>query len=586
MGEEPTFRQLLHRVREVTLGAYAHQDLPFEKLLEDLQPQRDMSYTPLFQVMLVFQNTPQSEADGTELNVKQLGITENSHSHFDMTLWMLDSAEGITGELQYNTDLFEQETILRVIDNLQNLLEGIVTNPDQPITMYPLLNQAQKDHLRRWHQSSLALPPVETIQALFEKHVVEQPEAIAVVWQDQHLSYAELDQQANQLSTYLQALGVGPEARVGVYLERSPQMIVAVMAVLKAGGAYIPIDPAYPLERVSMMIDDSRPHVLLTQTKLQDNLSDFDLTIAYIDQDRPRLSSQKPVCRASKSNLAYIVYTSGSTGRPKGVMVTHHTFINAYEAWADQYNLEPGMNHLQMASFSFDVFSGDFARALCSGGTLVLCPREALLMPDELYTLLNEQNIHCGEFVPAVVKPLLHYLTTENLSFPPLKNLIVGSDLWLMNDFQQLKERCSSDTRLINSYGLSEATIDSTYFEHHHHPLPPDKAVPIGYPFPNTQIYILDANLQMVPIGVVGELYVGGEGLARGYHNDSVKTASKFIPNPFRVHSEKWLFSESQIPHPTSRIPHPESKPLTPNPQTLTPNSRLYKTGGLGALFT
>jgi amino acid adenylation domain-containing protein len=340
-----------------------------------------------------------------------------------------------------------------------------------------------------------------------------------------------------KLAHHLQALGVKPEVLVGICIERSLEMIVGLLGILKAGGAYVPLDPAYPKDRLAHMLNDSQMPVLVTTQKLSAALPEHQARVVCLDKDwgiNSPGSDMAPVSGVTDENLAYVIYTSGSTGKPKEVAIAHRNLVNAYLAWEDAYQLRSlCTSHLQMASFSFDVFSGDLVRALCSGAKLVICPREWLLEPENLYELMLQEKVDCAEFVPAVLRNLIQYLerTKQDLSF--MRLLIVGSDSWHVKEYQQFQRFCGAQTRLINSYGATEATIDSSYFESAAVTLSIDGLVPIGRPFANTQIYILDSHLQAVPIGVAGELHIGGAGVARGYLNQLELTEQKFIPNPF-----------------------------------------------------
>jgi amino acid adenylation domain-containing protein len=346
-----------------------------------------------------------------------------------------------------------------------------------------------------------------------------------------------LNRRANQLAHYLRSLGVEPDVLVGICVERSLEMIVGLLGILKAGGAYVPLDPNYPSERLAYMVEDSQMPVLLTTQKLSAALPEHQARVVCLDKDcgiNSPDSDRAPVSSVKAENLAYVIYTSGSTGKPKGVAIAHRNLVNAYLAWEDAYQLRSlCTSHLQMASFSFDVFSGDLVRALCSGAKLVICPREWLLEPENLYELMRKEKVDCADFVPAVLRNLIQYLerTKQDLSF--MRLLIVGSDSWLVKEYQQFQRFCGAQTRLINAYGVSEATIDSSYFESATVNLSVDRLVPIGRPFANTQIYILDSHLQPVPIGVAGELHIGGAGVARSYLNQPKLTEQKFIPNSF-----------------------------------------------------
>jgi amino acid adenylation domain-containing protein len=338
---------------------------------------------------------------------------------------------------------------------------------------------------------------------------------------------------------------------VGICVERSLEMIAGLLGILKAGGAYVPLDPAYPKDRLAYMLNDSQMPILVTTEKLSAALPEHQARVVYLDKDwgiNSADSDVAPVSSVTDENLAYVIYTSGSTGKPKGVAIAHRSLVNAYLAWEDAYQLRSlCKSHLQMASFSFDVFSGDLVRALCSGAKLVICPREWLLEPENLYELMRKEKIDCAEFVPVVLRNLIQYLerTKQDLSF--MRLLIAGSDSWHIKEYQQFQHFCGPQTRLINSYGATETTIDSSYFESAALSFSIDGLVPIGRPFANTQIYILDSHLQPVPIGVAGELHIGGAGLARSYLNQLELTEQKFIPNPFSNKSGDRLYKTGDL---------------------------------------
>ncbi|RMF31802.1 MAG: amino acid adenylation domain-containing protein, partial [Chloroflexi bacterium] len=579
LSGNPTFRHLLKRVREVTLGAYAHQDLPFEMLVDALQPERDMSHTPLFQVMFILQNAPVQGQELPGLTLSQVE-THPGTSTFDLTLSMAEGPDGLEASVEYNTDLFDAATIRRMLDHFQTLLEAIAADPDRPIAELPLLTEAERRQLLvEWNDTATDHPQDLCVHQLFEAQAERTPDAIAVVLPsmdggpDARLTYGELNRRANQVAHHLRRLGVGPETVVGICVERSLEMVIGALGVLKAGGAYLPLDPLYPQERLAYMLDDAGVTILLTDSSTLPRLSKMEalrdkatraeaveatgdealraeggdphhsslithpssLTTLTLDDwtlfaHEPTTPPESPV---APTNLAYLIYTSGSTGQSKGVMIEHRSLVNAYRGWEASYQLRSVRTHLQMANFAFDVFSGDLVRALCSGGRLVLCPREWLLDPERLYGLMRREGVECAEFVPAVLRHLIQYLdeTGERLDF--MRLLICGSDSWYVSEYRRFLRFCGPETRLINSFGLTEATIDSCFFEGSAMDLAGEQVVPIGRPFANVRLYILDDHLQPVPVGVPGELFIGGLGVARGYHNRPELTEEKFIPDPF-----------------------------------------------------
>jgi amino acid adenylation domain-containing protein len=391
------------------------------------------------------------------------------------------------------------------------------------------------------------------VHQLIEGHAAKKPNAIALSYNDISLSYGILNKYANQLAHCLLAAGANVGTMIAICLDRSVDMVISILATLKIGAVYVAIDSDHPKERVDYILEESKAKILLTQQRLLKNYSHLDTIISF-DRDWSTIEkfpSVNPELVFHPSCLAYLLYTSGSTGKPKGVVVSHLNLLHAYSGWKEIYGLENQHDsHLQMANFAFDVFTGDMIRALCSGGTLVLCPREILLQPEKLYELMIHQHITCAEFVPTVLRRMLEFIeaTKKTLSF--MRLLICGSDNWAIHEYSRLQQICGPQTRVINSYGLTEATIDSTYFED---PLSAqhylqDDAVPIGKPFPNTQIYILNAQLEPVSDGMMGEIYIGGAGVAQGYWSRPELTAQKFIKDPF----------------------------------SSNPNDRLYKTGDLG----
>jgi amino acid adenylation domain-containing protein len=541
----PTFRQVLQRVREVALGSYAHQDVPFEMLVEQLQPERDMSRSTFFQVMFILQNVPQRLREVSGLTFSQVEAETGSSTH-DLTLMVTECPDGLRADVEYNTDLFDATTIRRLLAHFEHLLEGIVADPDQRISALPLTTESEtRELLVEWNATTARYPrALACVQELFEQQAEATPDAVAVSAPtplsstvcDRQLTYRELNLLANQLAHHLTGMGVGAETRVGICLERSPELIVAVMAVLKAGGAYVPLDHLQPADRLGSMLGDSRVPVVICTSSTATCLPNTEATVIHLDTEWAGIRGQpdtNPARRSRADNLAYMIYTSGSTGKPKGVMIEHRNLVNAYLAWEDAYELKTLQSHLQMANFAFDVFSGDLVRALCSGATLVLCPREFLLAPKDLYAVMESEAVDCGEFVPAVLRNLVQYLLDTGQDLSPLQLLACGSDAWYVGEYRSFRRLMSADARFINSFGLTETTIDSSYFESADSQLPPDRLVPLGRPFPNSRLYVLDGHMQPTPIGVTGELFVGGVGVARGYHGAADMTAERFLPDPY-----------------------------------------------------
>ncbi|MFB2973201.1 amino acid adenylation domain-containing protein [Aerosakkonema sp. BLCC-F183] len=495
----------------------------------------------LFDSIVVFENYPVDPAVGQINSNLEIGNFRTfGKTNYPLTVTVIPGLELLL-KIGYVCDRFHTDTIKRMLGHLETLLLNIVANPTQRLSELSLLTTPERYQILidfNQNQSKIQNPKSkigQCIHQIFEAQVELTPASIAVVYQDQQLTYRELNAKANCLAHYLRSLGVAPEVKVGICLERSLNLIVAVLGVLKAGGAYLPLDPAYPQERLYFMLKDAQLSLVISHLSLVNSFEETAVICLDENWDKiARESESNPVSRSTSDNLAYIIYTSGSTGQSKGVMVEHGSLVNAYLAWKEIYQLsEQPTCHLQMASFSFDVFTGDMLRALCSGGKLVLCDREHLLDAEKLYHLMLREKVDCAEFVPAVLRNLIQYLEESEQRLEFMRLLVCGSDSWYGSEYSKFRQFCSSQTRLINSFGVTEATIDSSYFESTDIDLPTDQLVPIGKPFPNTQLYILDTNLQPVPIGVTGELYISGAGLARGYFNRPELTTEKFIPNPF-----------------------------------------------------
>ena len=537
MGGDPTFRELLKQTKEVALAAYSHQHLPFEKLVTDIQPQRDLSYSPMYQVMF---SVGEHKDLGLELPGMEITpiIIDRGVAKFDMTLGMTELKHDLMCNIEYCSALFEPSTMERLANHFQNLLQGIVENPDTRISALPMLSAEERHRiLFAWNQTERDYPRDILVPQMFEAQVAKYPDATAVVCEDRRLTYRELNERANQLAHYLMKRGIGPETRVVVCVERSAEMILGVLGVTKAGGAYVPLDAMYAKERLPVIIPDSECVVVLTQASLLSRIPQTKAEIITLDGDWPKISAesiQNPQHEITTETLAYVVYTSGSTGAPKGVMVKHGGLANQYRAWEEEYGLRdhPG-TWLYMANFSFDVFNGDLTRALCSGGTIVICPMEHLLNPEALYSLMLREKVDSAEFVPAVLRNLVAHLQSGTRKLDFMRLLICGSDTWTHAEGRSVLALAGEKTRVINSYGVTEATIDTTYLDITPEMVEGEGVVAIGRPFPNSRTYILDRNMQPCPVGVTGLLYIGGAGVARGYLNRPELTAEKFVRDPF-----------------------------------------------------
>ena len=535
-----SFSELLQQVRNVVLESYANQDVPFEQVVDGLQIERSLSYNPLFQVMFALQNTPLTALDLPGLRAKSMAV-ENVRVKFDLTLILeeIETEQGtyLEGYWEYNGDLYTAERITRLMGHFQTLLKGIVTNPQQKVGELPLLTDPEKQQiLVEWNQTQVPYRDHQCIHQLFEEQVAKNPDAVAVIYEQESLTYQQLNQKANQLAHYLQSLGIKTEELVGICLERSPLIIIGILGILKAGAAYLPLDPSYPPNRLIYMVEDSGVSVVLTQEKLANTLQLENLQKVYLDQDWPIISQQSsdpPVSETQAKNLAYVIYTSGSTGKPKGVLLAHKGVCNLATQQRKIFNIKAQSRVLQFASFSFDASVWEIFMALGSGATLVMGDSDSLLPGENLLNLLKKQKITIATLPPSA----LAVMPTDEL--PDLQSLIVAGE---SSSADLLKKWCQN-RHVFNAYGPTESTVCTTIALIKD----PQEKPPIGKPLGNFQVYILDPCLNPVPIGINGELYIGGEGLAKGYLGQPELTNSKFISNPFNDDPASRLYKTGDI---------------------------------------
>jgi amino acid adenylation domain-containing protein len=505
--------------------------VPFERLVEELQPQRDLSRNPLFQVMFVLQNTPRWTEECAGLTMEDVRGVDTGTAKLDLILYLEETEQGLDGECEYSTDLFEAATIARLIRHWQTLLEGIVADPGQRLSQLPLLSEAERQQiLVAWNATQTDYRKDCCIHELFEAQVECAPDAVAVVCGDEQLSYRELNQRASQLAHHLQKLGVGPEVRVGLCVERSLGLVVGLLGILKAGGAYVPLDPAYPSARLAFMLEDARVAVLLTQERLREQLPRQAIPLVCLDSEWEVIAQQRvaDVCsQVTPENLAYVIYTSGSTGQPRGVLVSHRNLVHSTDARMAYYS-EPVRNLLLLSSIAFDSSVASIFWTLCQGGALWL-PTETLQYdPRQLAALIARSHISHILSPPSLYAHLL--AEAEPRQLESLGTVIVGGEACSRDLVLSHRER-RPKASLFNEYGPTEATVWSTVYACLSPSVP--TSIPIGRPIANTQVYILDRHLQPVPVGVPGELHIGGAGVARGYLNRPDLTAEKFIANPF-----------------------------------------------------
>jgi amino acid adenylation domain-containing protein len=550
-----SFRELLKHVRETALGAYAHQDLPFEKLVEELHPKRDTSRNPLVQVMFDLQNTVFSADSDSGEEVSSEDASEQEYiergtAKFDLSLALQESDRGLSAFVEYSTDLFDDKTITRMLCHFRHLLEGIARNPDQRLSRLPLLSREEERQLLvEWNDTGAARPDESCIHELFEAEAARSPEATAVTFKHEHLTYAELNRRANQLARRLRAMGVGEESLVGVCMERSVELVVSLLGVLKAGGAYVPLDPDYPGERLAFMIKDAGISCLLAQKRVAASLPTeaAGASLLLVDADwenfiaTERDENLRGVA-ATAANTAYVLYTSGSTGTPKGVSITHRA-VNRLVRRTNYIELRPDDRIAQGSSFSFDAAAFEIWGALLNGAHLIVLNKDVLLAPQLLAREIVEAKISVLFLTTALFNQFADDIPG---AFHSLRYLLFGGEAADTARVRRVLEESQLSGRLLNLYGPAENTTLATW-----HPLEavPAEAtsIPIGRPVANTQVYILDAELQPVPVGVAGEIYIGGDGLARGYPNRAELTAERFLPDPFGIEAGARLYRTGDL---------------------------------------
>jgi len=537
LSGNPTFKELLARAQDVALGAYFHQELPFEQLVKEFQLERDLSRNPLFQVMLILQNMP---APALELSNLRLSLleTQNETAKFDLTLTIEDRGDALAAELEYNVDLFTATTAERMLAHFQILLEGIIADPSQRISELPFLTAAERrQQLFDWNDTDSESPPHQTIHQLFERQAAQTPDAIAVVDEQREWTYGELNGRANQLAGYLTKLGVGPESLVGICVDRSNELVVGLLGILKAGGAYVPLDAAYPTERLRFMIDDAGIKTLLTQKGLIESLPPHGAEVLCLDTDSEALvneSISNPPCAVVAGNTSYAIYTSGSTGKPKGVQVPHGAVVNLLNAVRKNQGFTNHDVLLAVTTLSFDIAALEIFLPLTTGARLVLVSREVAADGVRLAEKLTNSGATTMQATPSTWQMLFDTGWNGSKQF----KILCGGEALNRNLADQL---LAASEPAWNLYGPTETTIWSTTGKVETGP------VNIGGPLDNTQVYVLSKDLQLVPAGAHGELHIGGDGVTRGYLNRPELTAEKFIPNPFSEKSGTRMYKTGDL---------------------------------------
>ncbi len=520
-----TFRQLLTQVKQTALDALANQDLPFDLLVQAMRPERDLSYNPLFQTMFVFF----SDSEGRSLP----GVTaepvrvDRGVSKFDLTLFAGEAEGELLAALEYNGDLFDEATAQRMLGHWETLLAGIVAAPDTPVADLPLLSAAESDRmLRAWNDTAMPLRDERCIHQIIGEWAAATPDAQAVITGSERLTYRQLDHRANQLARRLIDRGVVPGTPVGLYVERSADMVVGILGILKAGGAYVPLEPSYPEERIRFTLHDSGAPLVVAQSRLAGNLPESDAAILLLDESYSDDAAEPPQPAVSLDDIAYIIYTSGSTGTPKGVMVTHRNLLASTLAREVTYDA-PVSRYLLLSSFAFDSSVAGIFWTLISGGALVLPEPDEEKDVQRLAALVEAEKVTHTLALPSLYRLLLTYAPPGSLD--SLQVVIVAGEA-CPPDLGEVHYRLLPDGRLFNEYGPTEATVWCSVYL-----VPPERVegpVPIGRPIANSQLYILDSHRQPVPIGVAGELYVGGAGVTPGYWGNPELTGQRFVTVP------------------------------------------------------
>jgi amino acid adenylation domain-containing protein/non-ribosomal peptide synthase protein (TIGR01720 family) len=540
------FAELLGQVRETALDAWAHQDLPFERLVDELHPERDRSRTPVFQVAFVMQNVPTADTLLPGLAVAVQGGVERRTAKFDLTLELAPEGDGLRASIEYATDLFDAATVARLAEHFGLLLDAALAAPDAPVADLPLATEAERAQLAAWNDTAEALDGAgATLHALIGAQAARTPDAVAVAFEGETLTFGELDARAGALAATLRAMGVGPESRVGVCMERSAELVVALLGVLRAGGAYVPLDPGYPAERLAYMVADAAVPVLLTQERLRDRLPELGGEVVVCDTPHPPApsptrgegehdSAEDVAAVAGCSlfpvpcslSLAYVIYTSGSTGQPKGAMNEHRGIVNRLLWMQRQYGLTADDVVLQKTPFSFDVSVWEFFWPLIAGARLVLAKPEGHRDPQYLSELIEREGVTTLHFVPSMLQAFLE--AGETARCGSVRRVVCSGEALGAEARDRFFERMPG-AELHNLYGPTEAAVDVTY----HACLPGEPTVPIGRPVANTRIHVLDGRLAATPVGVPGELYIAGVQVGRGYHGRPELTAERFVPDPF-----------------------------------------------------
>ncbi|MCX4845674.1 non-ribosomal peptide synthetase [Streptomyces sp. NBC_00893] len=532
------FDDLVTAAAEAVYGAFEHMDVQFDEVVQAVQADRDPSYSPLVQASFGLQTAELTgELRLPGIAVETLTDTQVS-AKFDLSLDLIQQGDVFRGEIEYAGDLFTARTAQRAAGHWVQLLGALLDAPDAPLAAQPMLTPAEREQqLTVWNDTALAIGDLLTMPELFDAQAARTPDAPAVVKGSDRLTYAELERRANQLAHLLRSRGVDAETPVGVCMERGVDVVVAFLGVLKSGGVYVPLDPEYPSDRLEYMLGHAAVPVVVSSTATVREVPMPAGALLLLDEERAALEAMPataPEVTIDPDQLSCMFYTSGSTGTPKCAMVTHRNYANYFRFWEHTYLRDtPMRSHLQMTSFAFDIFIADATRALFSGAKLVVVPHETVMSPPDLHALMVREEVNSAEFITPILAALADHLQDAGLRLDFLDLLVAGSDIWYSRDYLRIRDLCRDDTQIVAAYGLSETAIDNATLARHEGPTSEDGIVPIGRPTANTQLYVLNEWQQPQPVGVPGELYVGGVVVGRGYHRDTRLTARRYVPDPF-----------------------------------------------------
>src|SRR6202158_5559227 len=554
---EMSFRDLVRQVRACALEAYAHQDVPFEKLVEELLPQRSMNTSPLFQVMFTFQNIPKQVFEISGLKMKELEF-ETGIAKFDLAVEAFEDDEdgGFHCRFEYNTDLFEKQTILRELGHFRNLVNAVLKNPDEPVARIPLMDDGERAQtVVQWNNTAADYPRDLHIHTAFERQAARTPDATALVFQGKKFPYWQINEDANRLAHYLIKKGVGPGNLAGVSVERSPELTVALLGVLKTGAAYVPLDPSYPLQRLASTLEDTRAECVVSNNGIGKKLPDTVRNLIMLDAEAEPIRNESPlnpvmnIMGLSRVERAYVLYTSGSSGRPKGVEGTHRGAMNRMRWMWERYPFKAGRGCCQKTNVGFVDSVWEIFGPLLAGVPSVILPQEAVLDPEELLQILAEQRVTRIVLVPSLLRALLEHAPNLEERVPELQLWSCSGEV-LTSELARRFRKGYPKAKLLNIYGSSEVAADVTWHEVGEEEQEQEQgtvSVPIGRPISNTQVYVLDRNRNAVPVGVRGEIYVGGDGLALGYWRQPEMTAERFVGNPIAREESERLYRTGDL---------------------------------------